>query len=287
MKAKLDLESLAGSPILCQQIQKLKDDLKRELQDSRLPRCYRQGTWWQRRPDRFFRMEPHFNPTQSPDVFCELDAFVWLPHCFADVECPSCGAKASRSRPICRKVRDLRKDFLLLGYRYECPQPRSICDLSSFAGWDDRIISKLPLSLRNSFPALTTHKSALSTGVTSLLRPLIYNGHGPGPTSALFRELKTEEYDKERQCYLECRRSRGMLFSPQQPFRDFPNFNDPKTYAGVVPSAHLLTIQYCRLMAELTPVIDTRTSLCSQSQLQGDHSHKVITTIDHRAKRDD
>lgn len=254
------------------QLSRVYDRLKTDLRQKRWPSCYERGSWWEKVPDRFFSMMPKFNSTQDPAAACDLDIFVWLPHVFVEIKCPACDSPASRVRPVHRKVRCVWKDFVIVGWRYECRQPRNFCK-KTFNNWDDRIMQKLPQSLQNSFPAVLTHRSALSRRLLSLLRPTIFNGMGPGPISAMLRELKTEEHDLEQQNYLENHQPHLLL--RENPLRPFPIFSDPKTYAGVVPSANLLTSQYCKMMTDIRPLIDTRTSLLSQTQLQGDHSHKV------------
>lgn len=279
-----DPDPRSDSPASIHERQRLSliEELKIQLgTGNHRPRCYDNNTFWQHQPDPYFAMQMKANPAQSSELLCKLDTFVWLPHLLGDEEasaslqCPRCrGSQKTVDRFMCRKVRDLHRDFFLLGCRYQCIG--ATCK-RTFASWDSEAMKNAVPRLKASFPALLSHRSGLSRTIVNIMRPAFANSIGPAPFSSLIGECQRLEHHRRQLTYLdshEANTKRGVVHAIE-PLVTFPDFADKATYSGVVPSGNYLKCQYNNIMAAIIPLLNTRTSLLSTKTLQGDHSHKV------------
>jgi len=208
------------------------------------------------------------------------DICVWLPDVRwgCAITCPHCScsdrtaAHGWRTNHFARRVVDLSDHFFIMSRRYVCHRCKekhendlraagvdargSDVDTSAednpytFMGYNPKSVALLPYGFHLHFPAVLTHRGALSMQVVDLMRPLFDAGVRPNTLSSLLLEMHTKRYHREYICreHLLHRAAGGItaaLFaeSKSQPAM-FSAFDDKTKYAGLVPTGSYLTKAY-------------------------------------------
>ncbi|KAF7722500.1 hypothetical protein EC973_003092 [Apophysomyces ossiformis] len=162
-----------------------------------------------------------------------------------------------------------------MSYRYQCKQ----CG-RSYLGHDNNIIQNLPPSLSKEFPAILSHRGAVSRELMNMMRSCFHSGMGPGPVSRAISEYHHLRHDTlELQFMAERQRiameqQRGSLANPT-----FSSFGDKNGYSGTVPSAKYLTDMYNEYVELHLKEHYKHTSTLSATVFNVDHSHKVLKHI--------
>ncbi|KXN83660.1 hypothetical protein AN958_01227 [Leucoagaricus sp. SymC.cos] len=164
-----------------------------------LPVLYRDNkTFWFPRPSAFFLLK---YPNLTPQLLFNPRFFLWdpLPLCPDGIPCPNCKHPLSRHCEIDRLRRciDQHDYFWIIGYRYICHNCVTTSGKSgvTFRSWDKRILDVLPRALAVEFPAMMSHRSAISTASFSTMRMCIQNGMGSKQFSDTLRAQHLEHYD--------------------------------------------------------------------------------------------
>ncbi|KAL9536765.1 hypothetical protein MBANPS3_012383, partial [Mucor bainieri] len=163
-----------------------------------------------------------------------------------------------------------------MSLRYRCSMQN--CK-KKYNAHDDQIIEQLPMELQMEFPAVLTHRAGVSKAVANLYRPCIQNSVGPERFQKIIREQHHLKHDRLELQYLLAKvnqrnsafENSGFNFPPVEPFS---NFDDPKGYAGYVPSGGYFRTLYTSLIEVLQPKMDKHMMLLDGNVLKGDHSFK-------------
>jgi hypothetical protein len=144
---------------------------------------------------------------------------------------------------------------------------------------DAKIVQRLPMDLQMEFPAILTHKAAISKTVADLLRPCVQNSVGPERFQKIISELHFKMHDRLELQYLifEYQKRSGIgkhLPNSLPPPQTFSSFKDQNQYAGYVPSGVYFRIVYTEIIKMLRPKMDKHTMLLDGKVLKGDHSFK-------------
>lgn len=134
--------------------------------------------------------------------------FYWDPILLIDVLCPKCQTKLGHHTisPQPHRCVDLEGSFWMIGARYhckECLNPKSGKKSTTFMSWDSRIIASLPKALSLEFPAVLTHRSALSAPVFALQQGVFQTEMGTKQFGDMLRVLHVRKYDLLQIQYLE------------------------------------------------------------------------------------
>lgn len=102
-----------------------------------------------------------------------------------------------------------KSSFYIMTCNYRCSNT-TVYDLvtkkikqHAFKGYNVDIVKQLSRSVQMDFPAIFTHRAAISKGLMDLIRPLIKNSAGPTRISKILRELHTLKYDALHLQYLD------------------------------------------------------------------------------------
>ncbi|KAG0178868.1 hypothetical protein DFQ29_002903 [Apophysomyces sp. BC1021] len=169
-----------------------------------------------------------------------------------------------------------------MSMRYRCSS--NGCSVT-INGYDQRVMEQIPDHLASEFPAYLTHRCAISKTLGNLIRPCIQNGMGVERFRHTLQELHTLQHDRLELQYLNSvayRRQNltlgDMLNISQRP-PSFSRFDDPKRYAGCIPSTAYLRLVYTSIMDQLRPLIDRQMMQLGGQILKGDHSFKIIKNM--------
>lgn len=271
----------------------LKDAFEQKLDDSRLrgddklPALYRDHkTFWFPTTSPFFRLRT--TAPKPQDLFTPL-FFLWdpLPLCPVGIPCPKCNTSLRRHCEINRPRRcvDINQTFWLIGYRYRCPNcvnPISGKKSVTFRSWDERILNKLPRELAVEFPALMSHRSAITKTFFSWMRSSLQCGMGPKQVSNALRVQHLEQHDVRQLQYLSSMAARrnmdmwlGMSFTP------FPAFDDSSDagFHGFIPTSGWLRDIYDKFIEGHGSEFNQHMSMLTGRVCAFDHSHKVCTCL--------
>jgi hypothetical protein len=166
------------------------EKLKKEMSanQSRRPLCYDTGRFIVEPP------APIFDPRTvqvSPAMFYQPKYFVWLPHLFHRIPCPSCksaGHRTSRGDVIYlrvlswprmpRRVIDVDSHIYIIGQRYYCGDMR--CK-RTYQSWSRSILDAIPPSVASQLPFHLTYRSGLTDQLAALVRSSFGRGLGLTP----------------------------------------------------------------------------------------------------------
>jgi hypothetical protein len=183
----------------------------------------------------------------------------------------------------------------IIAFRYRCsncsmpkPQktskskPRGI-KTSSYSSTSKHIMEQLPLHLTMEFPAILTHRRAISKELFAIMRSCYHtNGMGSKQFADILRVQASRRYDEMDLRYhagILKRKERGTLLSHKYP--KFPAHDD-QTVEGLhdySPSSQLLQDIYDKLIEEHEGEIDQLMSMIKVTVGAVDHSHKVSNII--------
>lgn len=143
--------------------------------------------------------------------------------------------------------------------------------------YDERIMTQLPLYLQMEFPAVLTHRGAVSKSVADLLRPCIQNSVGPERFQKILRELHHLKHDRlELQYLLNVHLKRSKIASSfvQVVPEPFSSFEDRSLYSGYVPCGSYFRTLYTAIIDRHRHKMDKHMMLLDGKVLKGDHSFK-------------
>ena len=252
------------------------------------PRLYAvDGTFWLSRQANFFII--HGSSKPRPSQLYAPRFFYWDPEHLiqGSLLCPKCCSPLQRlqfTRP--RRVVDLEDCYYIIGQRHRCPKcknPRSGKHTVTYNSWDPRIHSMLPHELQAEFPAILSHRSAISADVFALMRSCFNYGVGSKQFSHILLGLHHRRFSHIHVQYLDGVLSRSCRTDlddgPQATYEAFSQFADTDGYAGFVPSSSWLCMMYDSFIEKHGPEIDQKTAMLSGDIIAIDHSHKVFTLL--------
>ncbi|KAI8146397.1 hypothetical protein BJV82DRAFT_601610 [Fennellomyces sp. T-0311] len=249
-------ESLDNEGIVASYLRKVRDEKIKGI-----AKYYRQKNKFWIEPDPVFHCLDG-RPLDSTVLYYPR-IFVWLPDLLVPEKlcCPHCNAILHKdglsTDPPARRVVDIDSCFYILSQRYRC----SKCP-KSFSAHEEKILSSLPFHIQSIFPAYLTHKSGISKALFDLMRPCYQNALGPERLHNLLYELHTLKHSRLELDYLNTiafRLSNPQIqdnFASNVSHIPFSTFDDPKGYAGFVPSATYLRLVYTSLIDQLRPLIE-------------------------------
>ncbi|KAI0281535.1 hypothetical protein BC826DRAFT_1140742 [Russula brevipes] len=181
--------------------QELRNGMVKNARGMLVPKCYAQGSFFFSEENRFLALDGRRQ--LSPTMFYEPRYFVWLPHVFARIPCPSCNNSSAFLSPHSmarspRRAVDIDRVVYIIGQRYRCLK----CG-RSFQGWSKPVLDVLPPALSAQFPFHLTHRGGLSDALVALLRSCFQRGIGPSPFAEMIRSFHQRTYEKTYLQYLE------------------------------------------------------------------------------------
>ena len=199
--------------------------------------------------------------------------------------------------PIARRICDLTNNFYVMSYRYKCPrcfnekgQPGK-----TFAGHDHGLMKKsLPESLVLEFPAILTHRSAISNDMMDMVRSCFSNGMGSTPFTNMLTMLHTKRHNiiefifilvrEELQKLQEKNNTHSITqyistTTKHQFQKTFSAFNDKNQYAGFVPSSKYLSECFEEFVEIHRKEYDQHTATQPATVLTVDHCYKVCQSL--------
>ncbi|KAG2192557.1 hypothetical protein INT47_012781 [Mucor saturninus] len=279
-------ENLTRNSALFQYFEKVQSDLSK----TKYPPPYSSKTFWIRPMDTYFaiQLKSPLSELYKPDIF------LWHPHHllqngYKDLKCISeqCSgnvtSKGYYKDPHARRAVGLTRCFYIMSYRYAC----SSCKVT-FNAHDPKLMVQLPIELQEAFPAIITHKGAVSREVADLLRPCVQNSVGPKRFSKIIRELHMLEHDRLELIYLtnilkkKKKEAEGVgAFFKSAPtiYAPFSSFDDQSGYAGYVPTPVYFRTLYTSIIEKLRPFMDKMLMLTGGKIIRGDHSFKIVNHI--------
>jgi hypothetical protein len=206
--------------------------------------------------------------------------FFWLPRIYGyKLACPYCSSEQTVSNgwprdPIARRVVDLSDCYWIVGRRQWCKS----CD-REFMNTDQRVVDRLPDHFRLLFPAFLTWRSGVDLRLLEMLRTSVSHSMGISQFLGMLHENHSRQYDKLKLMYL----SRNKLKRASNNFHgkldEFPQFDDPKGYAGFVPTAGYLTEVYIMYILLHEKELAAQLAKATGEILSVDHSHKVCCSL--------
>jgi hypothetical protein len=256
--------------------QELQNGMVKNARGVLVPKCYVQGSFFFSEENCFLALDGRRQ--LSPTMFYEPWYFVWLPHVFARIPCPSCNNSSAFLSPHSmarspRRAVDIDRVVYIIGQRYRCLK----CG-RSFQGWSKPVLDVLPPALSAQFPFHLTHRGGLSDALVALLRSCFQRGIGPSPFAEMIRSFHQRTYEKTYLQYLEMvlQRSQVPLFGQGLALHEpFSAWDDPGGYAGFVPSPKYFRTFYNNLIKRHAPSIDQHMAMLSARFLSMDLSFKV------------
>ena len=174
----------------------------------------------------------------------------------------------------------------MIGQRHcclKCKNPWSGKHTVTYNSWDPRIQDMLPHELQAEFPAILSHRNAISADVFTLMRSCFNYGVGSKQFSHILLGLHHQRFSQIHVQYLDGILSRTKctdLNDGHHPtFKAFSQFADPEGYAGFVPSSSLLCMVYNSFIEKHGAEIDQKTAMLSADIIAIDHSHKVTVFL--------
>jgi hypothetical protein len=175
----------------------------------------------------------------------------------------------------------------IIAFRYccsNCTAPKAAGGkTSSFTSTSTHIMKQLPLHLVMEFPAILTHRRAISKELFSIMRSCFHsNGMGSKQFADILCVQASHRYDEMDLRYhagILHQRKHGSLLSHKYP--KFPSHND-QSLEGLhdySPSSQLLQDIYDKLIEEFEGEIDQLMSMIKVTVGAVDHSHKVSYII--------
>ena len=269
---------------ICEQLR-----VEMRTSNSRKPACYDAGQFFLNPKNPFFATANQFQI--SPTVFYRPRYFIWLPHLFVKIPCPSC-KKAGRTRadgsaPMLyllgwprapRRVVDIEFCIYIFGYRYNCNH--GDCK-ETFQSWSSAILDVLPRPLAAQFTFHLTFRCGLTDRLVALLRSSFQRGLGPTPFSEMIRNFHIRYYELLQIQYLEMVKVRYYGSSSMFLAKHvrFSSWNDKNGYAGYTPSGRYFRAFYDNFIEAHACEIDQYTAMLPARILAADHSFKVCVSF--------
>ncbi|KAH9475789.1 Werner syndrome ATP-dependent helicase-like protein [Psilocybe cubensis] len=250
-----------------------------------LPPLYSKNcSFWFPRPAIYFILQRN---KPSPHELWDIRFYLWDPQAlFKRIPCPICKSTLQRHANISypRRCIDIDSEFYLIGYRYRCSvctHPKSGKHTVTFNSWDSRILSALPQDLAAEFPAILSHRSAISKRLFQYVRSSFQNGLGAKQISDTIRVHHLLKYDELHLQYLNQLAGRKLDKWREEKYMSFPRFDDisPHGRHGFTPSAQWIRNMYDRFIMEHIHDFNQHMSMLSAEICALDHSHKITKHI--------
>lgn len=265
------------------------EQLTQEIKMKGRPKCYEDGGFVMQTPPLIFRRPiPH---EIRPFDFYRPKFFVWLPHLFHRIPCPSCkeaGRRTQTDKDVmlrvlgwpkhARRVVDVEQLLFIIGHRYYCGHEEC---RKTYQSWSPAILRSIPHTVATMFRFHLTYRCGLTDRLVGLLRASFQRGIGPSPFVEYLRTLHLRYYEQQHIGYLEAvqERTQGIVSGLLPKATPFPRWNDPTGYAGYVPSHRYFRCFYDHLIEQHASEIDQHMALLSAEIISHDHSHKVCKSI--------
>uniref|UniRef100_A0A8H7XMQ7 DUF6729 domain-containing protein n=1 Tax=Psilocybe cubensis TaxID=181762 RepID=A0A8H7XMQ7_PSICU len=177
---------------------KISESSSENRDENGLPLLYaKHRTIWFPQPSPYFLL---LQNEPSPSKLFNPRMCLWDPRALFRIGCPKCKFPLRRhghiSRP--RRVVDIDSEFYIIGFRYRCGvciHPVSGKHTVTFNSWDSRILSMLPQDLAAEFPAILSHRSAISKPLFEIVRSGFQNGMAAKQISDTIRIHHLLKYD--------------------------------------------------------------------------------------------
>ncbi|CAK5267877.1 unnamed protein product, partial [Mycena citricolor] len=244
----------------------------------------------------WFLAEDPFFSTQNvedlkPESLFHPRFFLWDPMALGQVPCPREGCRSNLNRHATikrpRRCVDFDDTFYMIGYRYRCPKcvhSKSGKNTVTYNSWDAAILCKIPRALANAFPAVLSHRSAISERVFMFMRSCFQSGMGAKQFSDALRVRHLENYDKLQVSYLSTiarARSDNIWLGANRKYKHFLPFEDMSSdgFHGYIPSSQLLRDLFDRFIEHHGPDFNQAISLLTGWLCAIDHSFKLAKHI--------
>ncbi|KAJ7587518.1 hypothetical protein C8J56DRAFT_786255 [Mycena floridula] len=256
-------------------------------------RVYKKNkSFWLPQPDTFFLLQ---KAQITPTSLYNPRFFFWDPLALVDsIPCPNvhthlyadgspvpCKGKLIRHeypvRPRC--IIDFEESFYLIGMRYRC----NLCHpRSTFQSWDARVLSLVPSTLAEQFPAMLSHRSGISKKLFAMMRCSFQNGVGAKQFSYNLNVLHRRRYEMLEVQYMETILARAETSAGRsRTYLPFPEFEDkgPNRFNALIPSGQWLRDMYDKFIESHEKEFDQHTSTLGSDIYAIDHSHKIVKHI--------
>jgi hypothetical protein len=264
--------------------EQLRIEMKKNV--SGRPSCYDAGRFTDTVPPPIFACASN-NIQLSPSAFHQPTYFVWLPHLFHRIPCPSCKNANRRTKNggavflsllswprLPRRIVDIDRNVFIIGYRYYCGH--EACR-KTYQSWSQAVLDVIPPPLATYFTFHLTHRCGMSDGLVGLLRASFQRGIGPAPFAEMIRNFHVRHYERLQIEYLEMIKIRAA--SPvAHLFALYPSFgawNDRNGYAGSVPTHKYFRGFYDSMIERHAPEIDQHMAMLPARIIKHDQSFKV------------
>ena len=262
--------------------ERLRIEMKKNL--SGKPSCYNAGLFTDAARPPIFASN---NVQLTPSAFYKPTYFVWLPHLFGRIPCPSCKIANRRMEKgghvflsvhswprLPRRVVDIDRNMYIIGHRYYCGN--SGCG-KTYQSWSQAILDAIPPPLASCFNFHLTHRCGMTDQLVGLLRASFQRGIGPWPFTEMIRNFHVRHYEHLQIQYLEMVKIRATsptahLFALHP---SFGTWNDCNGYAGFVPTHKYFRSFYDSFIERHAPEIDQHMAMLPARVLVHDHSFKV------------
>lgn len=169
----------------------------------------------------------------------------------------------------------------MIGTRLRCPNckhSKSNKKTVTYNSWDPRIIKALPPVLAAEFPAVMSHRNAISADVFALMCSCFNYGVGSKQFSHILLIMHRRRFSQIHVQYLDgilARRKYNMDHEASPSYEAFSMFSDTAGYGGFVPSSSWLCMMYDSFVEGHAPQINQKCAMGSGEICAIDHSHKV------------
>ncbi|KAF5344903.1 hypothetical protein D9758_011549 [Tetrapyrgos nigripes] len=290
-----DIPADDSEGIITTYLHSVKDRLSKSLTGDVMPFCYRENSFWVRKPDPIFAMRNAAKTDEglNPTPLYLPDVFTWLPHTIdrRPLTCQNknCNRyqdpekrlkdKGWPDTPIARKVIGLECNYYIMTKRFHCAKDASGGCGRSWMLYHPDILKQLEPALADRFPAFLTHRSAIDKTLLALIRAGIVHHISSSAWEEILQELHVREHDIRELWYLQSIQHERMLDAkwqrPVKQYRPFSAFNTKSQYAGYSPSKKFITNVYLDFMENIRVCLDQCVSALPGLILQWDHSFKV------------
>ena len=252
------------------------------------PSLYQQGLFWFPQRATFFTLDQvdQLMPSDVyPSRFFLWDPIVLIPK---DSYIPCVCGKALEKMGSPTEARSMvgfsGVDYII-AFRYRCKNcseaQKHGRTYTTFVSSSPYILSKLPRHLAREFPAILTHRRAISKELFNLMRSCFQSGMGSMQFADALRVQANRRHDETHLQYLQAILSRCLRTAPSiahpMKYVGFPEFSDssPEGPNNYTPSSQLLRDVYDNFIEQHEAELDQHTAMLPATVCAIDHSHKV------------
>jgi hypothetical protein len=261
--------------------EQLRNEMHRNA--SKRPSCYDAGQFIMYPPAPVFTSHRH---QLLPKLFYQPHYFVWLPHLFHRIPCPSCkdAGRKKDGGPVFlrvkgwprmpRRVFDIEYNIFIIGQRYVCGDNNC---RRTYQSWASSILNIIPPPLAAHFTHQLTFRSGLTDRLAALLRSCFQRGQGPSPFTNMIRMFHIRRYEQLYVQYLEMAKTRRSAVAAKllPLHHHFGTWADVNGYADAVPSHTYFRGFYDTFIEKHASEMDQHMAMLPARILCNDHSFKV------------